>query len=141
MQISETRTRSGSDNITRVIVKDGVHMVRISIPDLRTHDINRFRKELAALYNPGSPLMIAISLKRVQMMSSACMGMLVEFSDALSPVGGSLTLYDVPKDISKMLKKLGLHKQLPIARNSEHARKLVRTNIDPHRETRRGSAA
>ncbi len=142
MQITTTRTRPGSDQITRVAIKEGVHMVRVAMPDLRAHDMNRLRKELAALYQPGkSPLLIAMSLKRVRTLSSACMGMLVEFSDALTPVGGSLVLYDVPKDIAKMLKKLGLHKQLPIAKTSEHARKLARANNAAPRANPHESAA
>jgi len=141
MQLTTARTRPGSDQITRVACKDGVHSIRIALTELRTHDTNRFRKELAALYTPGSPLLIAMSLKRVNILSSACMGMLVEFSDALAPVGGGLVLYDVPKDISKMLKKLGLHKQLPIAKSGDHARKLVRANMSTQSTDLRGSAA
>lgn len=141
MQLTTARTRPGSDQITRVAFKDSVHTIRIALPDLRTHDTNRFRKELAALYSPGSPLLIAMSLKRVNILSSACMGMLVEFSDALTPVGGGLVLYDVPKDIAKMLKKLGLHKQLPIAKSGDQARKLLRTNIGSRAGGIRGSAA
>ncbi|MCA9303018.1 MAG: STAS domain-containing protein [Phycisphaerales bacterium] len=141
MQLTTARTRPGSDQITRIAFKDGVHSIRIALPEIRTHDTNRFRKELAALYEPGKPLLIAMSLKRVNILSSACMGMLVEFSDALAPVGCGLVLYDVPKDISKMLKKLGLHKQLPIAKSGDHARKLVRANMPVHPGGIRGSAA
>jgi anti-anti-sigma factor len=141
MQITSTPTRPGSDQITRVTIKDGIHNVRIAMHDLRAHDMNRFRKELAAMYEPGSPLLIVMSFKRLRVLSSACIGMLIEFSDALSPVGGALVLYDVPKDISKALKKLGLHKQLPIAKNADHARKLVSTNIKPVSPVIRDSAA
>ena len=141
MHLNTARTRPGSDQITRVAYKDGVHTIRIALPDLRTHDTNRLRNELAALYTPGLPLLIAMSLKRVTILSSATMGMLVEFSDALEPVGGGLVLYDVPKDISKMLKRLGLHKHLPIVKTGEQARKLVRTNIDPRHGGAHGSAA
>lgn len=141
MQLTTARTRPGSDQITRVAFKDGVHSIRIALPELRTHDTNRLRKELAALYAPGSPLLIALSLKRVNILSSACMGMLVEFSDALAPVGGALVLYDVPKDIARMLKKLKLHKQLPITKSGDQARKLLRANIEQRPGAQHGSAA
>ncbi|MBL4592042.1 MAG: hypothetical protein JKY96_08795 [Phycisphaerales bacterium] len=125
MQLSAAPTRRDRDQITRVTIDQGVHFVRIAIPDLRTHDINRLRTELSALYEPGAPLRIALSLKRVNILSSACMGMFVEFSNALAPVGGSLVLYEVPRDIAKVLKKLKLHKNLPISKNANTARRLL----------------
>ncbi len=140
MQLT-TKTRPGSDQITRVSTRDGVHYVRLSIGELKTHDINRLRTELSALYQPGEQTLIALSLKRVNMLSSACMGMFVEFSNALVPINGSLVLYEVPRDIAKMLKKLKLHKQLPITKSPESAYKLLKPQRIEHHGAGHESAA
>jgi len=93
--------------------------------NLRSLDASRLRAELVGFHKPGEPPHIVLSMRGLEVLSGACVGTLTEVAEALSRLGGSLVLRDVPGPTSRMLKRSGLARTLKLARSGAHARRLA----------------
>ncbi len=102
---------------------DGMFRVRLSGGDLRVIDSKQLRAQIARLHAPDRPPAVLFSLRGAQGVSSGCIGTFAQLSSDLERVGGVLVLYNIPREISKVLKKTKLDRIVTTAKTRPHARK------------------
>lgn len=104
---------------------DGVYRARLIDENLRALDAQKLRAEIVALHTPGKPPLVMLSMRGMDTFASGCLGAIVQISADLENAGGALVLYNLPKELAKMMKKTKLDRSIQIAKTRTHARKQV----------------
>ncbi len=117
------------DRLTRVVSDDAVAVLSLRQTSLRAPDAPRLRAELVALHRPGRPTGIVLSLRGLTVLAAPCLATLAEVAESLARIGGSLVLCDVPGPAARVLRRTGLARTLRVARDADHARRLVHRRI------------
>jgi len=104
---------------------DGIYRARLIDLNLRSLDTAKLRGEIVALHTPGHPPRIMLSMRGMDSLASSCLGTLAQLSTDLELAGGVLVLYNLPKEIAKILKKTKLDRLIHTARGRPQARKRV----------------
>ncbi len=119
---SPSSKRSKSELLS--IRNDG-DMFRVGLigGDLRALDTNQLRAQIARLYSPGNPPAILFSMRGTETLNMGCIGAFAQLGSDLERVGGVLVLYNLPKEITKVLKKTKLDRIIHTAKTRPHARK------------------
>lgn len=99
--------------------------VRLIGGDLRALDTKQLRSEIARLNAPGKPPAILFSMRGTETLNSGCIGAFAQLSADLERVGGVLVLYNLPKEITRVLKKTKLDRLIHTAKSRPQARKRV----------------
>ncbi len=97
--------------------------MRLESGNLRSLDTSKLRAEIAALHTPGNPPAVVFSMRSMDSLSSGSLGSLAQLSTDLEQVGGAMVLYNLPKDVSKVLKKTKLDRVLMSAKTRSQAKK------------------
>lgn len=105
--------------------EDGVHRARLLSGNLRSLDTKQLRAEIVGLHTPGNPPAVMFSMRGMDSLASGCLGSFAQLSADLERVGGVLVLYNIPKDIAKVLKKTKLDRIIQTAKARPQARKRV----------------
>lgn len=120
---------------------DGVFRARLIDENLRAFDTKKLRAEIVALHAPGKPPLVMLSMQGMENFASGCLGALVQISADLENAGGALVLYNLPKELAKMMKKTRLDRSIQIAKTRSHARKQVLATQKRHSITSHTNAA
>ena len=100
---------------------DGVYRAQLACGTLRSLDTDKLRAELVSLHKPGNPPAIIFSMGGTETLASNCLGAFAQLSNDLQRAGGCLVLYNIPKDVIKVLKKTRLDKIISTAKNRSQA--------------------
>ena len=119
------QTKKPSTQLLTITNEDGVHRARLESGTLRSLDTGKLRAEIASLYQPGKPPAIILSMRGMDSLASSCIGAIAQLSSDLEQVGGALVLYNMPKEVTKMLKKTKLDRLVQTAKSRPQARKRV----------------
>jgi len=109
--------------------------------NLRSLDTDKLRAELAGLHTPGHPPAIMLTMRGIDSLSSSVLGAIATLSADLEAVGGVLVLYNLPKEIAKVLRKTKLDRTIPTAKSRPHARKRALAIQKRHAESAKLHAA
>ncbi|PCI10430.1 hypothetical protein COB72_03530 [bacterium] len=104
---------------------EGVHCARLMSWNLRALDLKKLRAEITGLHTPGKPPAVMMSMRGLNSLPSSCLGTFAELSADLERIGGILVLYNLPKEITKILKKTKLDRVIQTAKARPQAKKRV----------------
>ncbi len=106
------------------IRKDGqVYRARLIAGNLRSLDTKQLRAEIVGLHSPGNPPLVMFSMRGMDSLASSCLGAFAELSAELERIGGVLVLYNLPKEIAKVLRKTKLDRIIQTAKARPQAKK------------------
>ena len=123
--VESAEHKKPSTQLLSITLKDGVYRARLESGTLRSIDTGKLRVEIASLHHPGKPPAIIMSMRGMDSLASGCIGAIAQLSTDLEQVGGALVLYNLPKEITKMLRKTKLDRLVLTAKNNQQARKKV----------------
>ncbi len=124
------------------IRKDGqVYRARLIAGNLRSLDTKQLRAEIVGLHSPGNPPLVMFSMRGMDSLASSCLGAFAELSADLERVGGVLVLYNLPREIAKVLRKTKLDRVIQTAKARPQAKKRALAIGKKHAELSRMSAA
>ncbi len=124
------------------IRKDGgVYRARLITGNLRSLDTKQLRAEIVGLHSPGNPPLVMFSMRGMDSLASGCLGAFAELSADLERVGGVLVLYNLPREIAKVLRKTKLDRVIQTAKARPQAKKRALAIGKKHAELSRMSAA
>ncbi|MGV6813704.1 MAG: STAS domain-containing protein [Phycisphaerales bacterium] len=118
----------------------GVYRASLRCGSLRTLDSGKLRAELVALHQPNTPPGIVFSMTGMETLASGCLGTIAQLSADLQQIGGCLVLYNIPKEIHKILKKTKLDRVVPTTRNRPQAIKKAHSIQRKLADTSRSAA-
>ncbi len=104
---------------------EGVHCARLMSWNLRALDLKKLRAEITGLHTPGNPPAVMMSMRGLDSLPSSCLGTFAELSTDLERIGGILVLYNLPKELTKVLKKTKLDRVIQTAKARPQAKKRV----------------
>ena len=104
---------------------DGVYRARLVAGNMRSVDTDKLRAEIASLHSPGNPPMVMFSMREMDALASNCLGAFAQLGTDLEKIGGILVLYNIPKEIAKVLKKTKLDRVIQTAKARPQAQKRV----------------
>lgn len=120
---SSSRSRKPNTRLLSIRDDEGVFRARLVGGDLRSLDTQKLRAEIAGLYTPGNPPAVMFSMRGMDSLPSGCLGAFAELSADLERVGGVLVLYNLPKEIAKVLRKTKLDRVIQTAKTKPQAKK------------------
>ncbi len=120
---------------------DGVYRARLIAGNLRSLDTKQLRAEIVGLHSPGKPPLVIFSMRGMDSLASSCLGAFAELSADLERVGGVLVLYNLPKEIARVLRKTKLDRVIQTAKARPQAKKRALAIGKKHAELSRMSAA
>jgi anti-anti-sigma factor len=120
---SSKRERRPDTRLLSIRDLDGVYRARLIDQNLRSLDIAKLRGEIVALHTPGHPPAVMLSMRGIETMASSSLGAIAELSTDLERIGGVLVLYNLPKEIAKMMRKTKLDRVIHTAKGRPQARK------------------
>lgn len=120
---SLSRSHKPNTQLLSISDDDGVFRARLVSGNLRTLDTQKLRAEIASLHTPGNPPAVMFSMRGMDSLPSSCLGAFAELSTDLERVGGVLVLYNMPKEIAKVLKKTKLDRVILTAKARPQAKK------------------
>ena len=120
-------SRSSKSELLSIRNDEGMFRVRLTGGDLRALDFKQLRAQIARLHTPGNPPAVLFSMRGTETLSSGCIGTFAQLSTDLERVGGVLVLYNLPKEIIKVLKKTKLDRLIHTAKSRPQARKRARS--------------
>lgn len=112
--------------LLRIDQIDEVYRAQLACGSLRSLDTKKLRAELVGLHKPGNPPAIIFSMGGTETLASNCLGAFAQLSNDLQRAGGCLVLYNIPKDVARVLKKTRLDKIISTAKNRSQAMKKAR---------------
>lgn len=119
------RNRKPINKLLSIREDEGVYRARLVSGSLRSLDTKQLRAEIAGLHTPGKPPMVMFSMRGMDTLASGCLGAFAELGTDLERVGGVLVLYNLPKEIAKVLRKTKLDRVIQTAKTRPQARKKV----------------
>ena len=117
------KRREPTTKLLSITEEDGVHRARLLSGNLRSLDTKQLRAEIVGLHTPGNPPVVMFSMRGMDSLASGCLGSFAQLSADLERVGGVLVLYNLPKEIAKVLKKTKLDRIIQTAKSRPQARK------------------
>tara|TARA_A100001391_G_scaffold147077_1_gene104557 strand:+ start:492 stop:956 length:465 start_codon:yes stop_codon:yes gene_type:complete len=130
-----------STQLLSINSKDGIHRARLVDRTMRSLDTSKLRAEIVGLHKPGHPPMVMFSMRGMESLASGCLGAFAELSTDLERVGGILVLYNLPKEIAKVLRKTKLDRVIHTAKARPQAHKRVLAAKKKHAEALLNHAA
>ena len=120
---SSSKKCKPNTNLLKVQKDDGVFRARLVSGSLRSLDTQKLRAEIVSLHLPGNPPAVMMSMRGMESLASSCLGAFAELSADLERIGGSLVLYNLPKEISKIMRKTKLDRIIQTAKARPQAKK------------------
>ncbi len=118
-----THTKPDTELLSIRKLEGGIYRARLVSGELRTLDTTKLRAEIVGLHTPGNPPVIIMSMRGMDSLASGCLGAFAELSDDLGRIGGALVLYNLPKEIAKVLRKTKLDRVILTAKARPQAEK------------------
>lgn len=119
----EPETRRPETGLLTIREEEGVLRASLNDRSLRSLDTGKLRAELVGLCRNRSSRVIILSMRNTETLASSVLGALAQLSADLERVGGVLVLYQVPKEVGKVLKKTRLDRIIHTAKDRAAARK------------------
>ena len=119
----------------------GFFRARLVSGTLRTLDTAKLRAEITGLHARGNPPAVMMSMRGMDSLASGCLGAFAELSADLERVGGVLVLYNLPKEIAKIMKKTKLDRIILTAKARPQAIKRILAAKKKYAESTRMNAA
>lgn len=120
---SASKPRAMSMNLLVIRKDEQVFRARLASGSLRSLDTQKLRAEIAGLHAPGNPPAIMMSMRGMDSLASGCLSAFAELSIDIERIGGSLVLYNLPKEIAKILRKTKLDRVIQTAKARPQAKK------------------
>lgn len=139
-QPHQAKAKQPDTSLLNIQETQGVYRASLRCGSLRTLDSGKLRAELVALHQPNTPPGIVFSMTGMETLASGCLGTIAQLSADLQQIGGCLVLYNIPKEIHKVLKKTKLDRVVPTARNRPQAIKKAHTLQRKLADTARSAA-
>lgn len=121
----KTNTKPDTKLLSIRQLEGGIYRARLVSGELRTLDTTKLRAEIVGLHTPNNPPAIIMSMRGMDSLASGCLGAFAELSADLERVGGVLVLYNLPKEIAKVLRKTKLDRVILTAKARPQAEKRI----------------
>ncbi|MBL4697699.1 MAG: STAS domain-containing protein [Phycisphaerales bacterium] len=137
----KTKGSKTNTQLLSITKENAVYRVRLVSGELRSIDTTKLRAEIAGLHKPGNPPVVVFSMRRMDSLASGCLGAFAELSTDLERIGGALVLYNIPKEIAKILRKTKLDRIISTAKTCPQASKRALAMKKKYAEASRMNAA